>query len=147
MNGQMVKGEAMTSRTRPSQPREAPPAALGRLGAVFILVLLVAGCLALWLGVPAAALWLGSKLTDSFGWHMPVSLALAIPGMLALAAGLAWVNDLYLRVTGGRTVISRQVEIRRRGPLEPILIATLILAVAAFAVWFFLFAENPAVFA
>ena len=78
---------------------------------------------------------------------MPVALALAIPGMLALASGLAWLNDLYLRVTGGRTVISRQTEIRRRGPLEPMLIATLFLALIAFTVWFFVFAENPAVFA
>jgi len=67
--------------------------------------------------------------------------------MLATGAGLAWLNDLYLRVTGGRTVISRNTEIRRRGPLEPLLIATLVLALCAFTVWFFAFAENPAVFA
>lgn len=76
---------------------------------------------------------------------MPVALALAIPGMLALASGLAWLNDLYLRVTGGRTVNSGQTEIRRSGPLEPLLIATLALALATLVVWFFVFAENPAV--
>lgn len=138
-----IEGGPRRFEERRSGPRPTP----GRLAAGFILILLVGGCVLLWLGVPVGALWVSSKLTDSFGWHMPVALALAVPGMLAVAAGLAWVNDLYLRVTGGRTIISRNTEICRRGPLEPLLIATLVLALCAFAAWFFLFAENPAVFA
>jgi len=141
----MMGAEAMleTDRQVP-RPRAGRPASpLDRLAAAFILTVLAVGCFALWLGVPAGAMWLASKLTDSFGWHMPVTLALVIPGMLTLATGLAWVNRLYLRVTGGRIVVSRGNEVRRRGPLEPMLIATLALAFCALAAWFFLFAENP----
>lgn len=114
-----------------------------RFGAVLIVVLLTAGCAALWIGVPAGAMWLAGELTDSFGWHMPLALAMIVPGMLLLAALLAWLNDLYLRVTGGRHVGSPEVPIRRRGPLETLLVVTLLLALTALTVWFFVFARNP----
>lgn len=136
-----------------SQPRSGPPprrgsglrpAPLARGGSLLILLLLLGGCFALWIGVPAAGLWLSSKLTDSFGWHMPLALLIVVPGMLAMAAALAWLNDLYLRVTGGRIVGSPQAPVRRRGPLEPLLVASLVVAACAFAFWFFVLAENPA---
>lgn len=133
-----MPGVNVAARAYPS--RRVTPR--GRLGSILILALLAAGCLVLWLGVPAGGMWLSAKLTDSFGWHMPVALVLIVGGMLVLAAGLAWLNDLYLRVTGGHFV-SSEAPIRRRGPLEPMLIATLVLAACAFAAWFFLLAENP----
>jgi hypothetical protein len=107
------------------------------------MALLIAGCLALWIGVPAGALWLSGELTDSFGWHMPIALALLLPGMLGAALLLIWLNGLYLRITGGATIATREGEVRRRGPLEPLLVATLLLALISLFVWFFGFAENP----
>lgn len=124
-----------------SSPRAA--SAFDRLAAAFILTLLVAGCFTLWLGIPAGGMWLAAQVTSSFGLHMPVALLLAVSGMLAWAMGLSWLDRLYLRVTGGETVRSGDAEIRRRGPLEPLLIASLLLAFAAFVVWFLAFAENP----
>lgn len=114
-----------------------------RIAATFLFILLAVGCFALWIAVPAGGMWLAAELTPSFGWHMPVALVLVVGGMIALGAGLAWVDGLYLRVTGGEIVESRGVGIRRRGPLEPMLVATLVLAACAFCAWFFLFAENP----
>jgi hypothetical protein len=114
-----------------------------RLAAGFVLALLIAGCLVLWVGVPAGALWLSGELTDSFGWHMPIALALLLPGMLLVAVALAWLNGLYLRISGGEVIRTRDGETRRRGPLEPLLVATLMLALISLFVWFFGFAENP----
>ena len=126
-----------------TQTRSNPSS--NRLGAAFVAMLLAAGCLALWIAVPVCAMWLAGELTDSFAWHMPIAMALVVPGMVAVAAGLAWLNDLYLRLTGGRVEASPQgLRVRRRGPLEPLLIAALVLALCSFAAWFLLFAENPA---
>ena len=61
---------------------------------------------------------------------------------------LFWLNGLYLRVTG---VLDRLVEDeeeadwqrRVRGPLEPMLVASFVVALVALCVWFFVFAESP----
>jgi hypothetical protein len=111
----------------------------------FVLGVMAVGCLVLWIGVPLGALWVGSKLTDSAGLHMPISLVLAIAGMFVIATGLAWVNGLYLRMTGGEARNIRGLVLRRTGPLEPMLATCLVLAIVAFLVWFFVLAENPTV--
>jgi hypothetical protein len=115
-----------------------------RLGSAFVLALLASGCLALWIAVPLAGMWLAGQMTDSFAWHMPLAMALIVPGMIAFAAVLAWLNDLYLRITGGDLeTLGGGFRARRRGPLEPLLVGALVLAACAFAAWFLVFAENP----
>jgi hypothetical protein len=131
-----------TRRDRRPIPRAAT-LGFNRLAAGFVMALLIAGCLVLWIGVPAGSLWLSGELTDSFGWHMPIALVLLLPGMLGVALLLIWLNGLYLRITGGETIATGEGEIRRRGPLEPLLVATLVLALISLFVWFFGFAENP----
>jgi hypothetical protein len=112
---------------------------------IFVLAVLVAGCAVLWLGVPAGGLWLAGQITASFGPHLVLALVFIVAGMAALGAALSWVNELYLRVSGGRIVISSGEPVSRRGPLEPMLVATLFLAVVSFAAWFLLIAENPTI--
>lgn len=114
-----------------------------RAAQVFCFLLLVCGCLVLWIGVPVGAMWLAGRLTDSFGAHMPIALALTIAGMLVVGIALAWLNDLYLRVSGGEIVISHARPVRRRGPLEPMLAVCFAAAALAFAFWFLVLAENP----
>ena len=63
---------------------------------------------------------------------------------------LFWLNRLYLRVTGVLARLEadqREAGWSRRvgGPLEPLLIASLVIAVIAFAVWFLVYAEDPLV--
>jgi hypothetical protein len=116
-----------------------------RPGALFVLLLLSLGCLVLWVGVPLAAMWLAGELTDSFAWHMPLALVLVVTGMVIFATLLSWLNDLYLRLTGGRMELHEDLPVRRRGPLESLLVAALLLAAVSFAVWFFVLAENPLV--
>src|SRR5207247_2652164 len=73
---------------------------LDRLAAAFILILLAAGSLVLWVGIPFGGLWFFSKVTDSWNGHFLLSLVLIPLAMAAYAPVLFWLNGLYLRVTG-----------------------------------------------
>ena len=116
----------------------------GRLAAAwFVLVVLTLGSFALWIGVPAGSLWVASHLTESSGLHLPIALAVMIPGMFAAGLLLSWLNLLYLRITGGEIVGAGAYRARRKGPLEPLMVASFVLAIICLFVWFFFFAENP----
>jgi hypothetical protein len=130
--------EAMGTTMESSSPRTT-------LAAHFTFVVLLLGCLVLWFGVPVLGVWLAGQLTDNSGYHLPISMLLIVPGMFAVAVALAWVNNLWLRITGGEVVEVRGVPVRRRGPLEVMLPICGILAVIALIVWFFVWAENPSV--
>jgi hypothetical protein len=125
-----------------------------RLAAGFLLVLLSIGSLTLWVGVPAGWLWLASKIADSGSAH----LALGIVGMpvaiVLFALVLAWINRLYMRVVWSPRQLEELEELDDeevgelripRGPLEPLLVVSLVLSVVALFVWFFVLAENPTV--
>lgn len=109
----------------------------------FVLLLLAVGSFALWIGVPAGSLWLASHLTESSGLHLPIALAVMIPGMFAAGVLLSWLNSLYLRITGGEIAGTGAFRARRKGPLEPLMVASFLLAVVCLFIWFFFFAENP----
>ena len=113
-----------------------------RLVALFLLGVMAAGCLMLWIGIPVGVLWGLSKLTDSFSAHFVLGL-LGVPAAMALfSPALFWVNGLYLRVTGA---LDPQDEDARQlhGPLELFLYISMAIAVVALFVWFFAFASNP----
>lgn len=125
------------------------PARYGeRLAGAFVLGVLTLACAFFWIGIPAAVLWVLGELTDSSTSHY-VGALVAIPlAMAAFSPALLWLNRLYLRVTGVLRRLERdQIEAgwqrRVRGPLEPLLVICLALAVVALIVWFVLFAENP----
>jgi hypothetical protein len=123
--------------------RTSAAPSLHRLAAALVLVVLAAGCVVLWVGVPIGGVWLAGQLTASSGYHLPLALLLIVPAMFLVAVALAWVNSLWLRITGGEVVLVRQVPVRRRGPLEVMLPVCGILAAIALVIWFLLFAENP----
>jgi hypothetical protein len=109
-----------------------------RIVAGFLLVLLAAGSLWLWIGMPALSLWAVAQVTESPSRHLVLGLLSVPAGMILFAPLLFWVNGLYLRVTGAH----RRVEdeeggelLRVRGPLEPILVWSFAIAVVALAVW------------
>lgn len=121
-----------------------------RAAATFLLVVLALGCLTFFIGIPVAFLWTLSKLTDSFATHFVGGLV-GIPIAMALfSPALFWVNGLYLRVTAARSddedwdELDDEPRFRARGPLEPMLVASFMVALIALVVWFFFFAENPA---
>src|SRR5436190_2829080 len=68
--------------------------------AIFLLGVMAAGCLVLWIGIPIGVLWGLSKLTDSFSAHFVLGLVGVPVAMALFSPALFWVNGLYLRVTG-----------------------------------------------
>jgi ABC-type dipeptide/oligopeptide/nickel transport system permease component len=127
---------------------EARTVTADRIAGAFVLVVLAACCLVFWIGVPLAVLWGLSKATDESATHFVAGL-LGVPlAMAAFSPLLFWLNNLYLRVTG---VLDRQAEDeeesgwqrRLRGPLEPMMMLSLVVAIVALCVWFFFVAEGP----
>jgi Na+/H+ antiporter NhaD/arsenite permease-like protein len=119
--------------------------ALDRVAAMFILLLLGAGSLVLWIGIPYGLLWFFSRVTDSWNRHFLMSLVLIPIAMALFAPALFWLNGLYLRVTGVVRPDEEDDEpLRRiRGPLEFFLYMGMLAALIALTVWFFFFARNP----
>lgn len=121
---------------------------LERAVAALLLVLLAAGSLTLWIGVPAACLWLASRITDDATAHLQISVVTSIAAMVGVAWLLFRINHLYVRLVGPSAPPDDEDEDDEepryvRGPLEPILVGSLVIALIAFTVWFFAFAENP----
>jgi len=119
--------------------------ALDRAAAMFILVLLGAGSLFLWVGIPYGLLWFFARVTDSWNGHFLLSVVLIPIAMALFAPALFWLNGLYLRITGVLSPADDEEDQGRRlrGPLEIFLYLGMIAAVAALTIWFFFFAENP----
>lgn len=120
---------------------------LDRLAAGFLLLLLAAGSLVLWIGIPFGLLWFFSHVTDSRIGHFVMSLVLIPLAMVLFSPALFWLNALYLRVAGvlhaGDEDDDEESERRFRGPLELFLYAGMVLAFVALCVWFFFYASNP----
>jgi hypothetical protein len=134
----------MEARAMSAKPTSPPPR--DRVAGAFLLALLAVGCVVLWIGIPWGGMWLTGEIADSSASQFLYALALIPATMFVWALGLAWINNLYMRITG----IHRGDEEdepgswrRMRGPLEALLIASLALAIGALFVWFFLIAENP----
>jgi hypothetical protein len=118
-----------------------------RIAGAFVLAVLGLACVGWWIGVPAVTLWGLSQATDDFATHFVGGLV-GVPLLMAATAPiLIWLNALYLRVTGAvaraeadeeETGWRRQL----RGPLEPMLFVSLVVAFLALTIWFFFIAET-----
>jgi hypothetical protein len=105
------------------------------LGALLLLVMVLGG-LALWIGVPVAVLWALGKATDSPTEHLILGL-LAVPlGMAFWGLVLALLNAVYLRVSGfAPRSNGGEWSPRLRGPLDRILVASALVALVALLGW------------
>lgn len=120
-----------------------------RMVAAFLWLLMALGSLAMWVGVPAAWLWIAGKITSDQAQHITLSVIGVPLAIIIWARGLFWLNRLYMRVTMPR--LMRELEETPedeeprviRGPLEPLLVGSLVVALVVMAVWFFIFAERP----
>jgi hypothetical protein len=119
------------------------PSVRDRVAAGFLLVLLGVGCLVLWIGIPWGGMWLTGEIADSSASQYLYALLLIPAAMLVFALALAWINSLYLRITGVHRGDEPGSWRRVRGPLETFLVASLAVAIVALLVWFFTSAENP----
>ena len=119
-----------------------------RILGTFVLAVMTLACVGWWIGVPLLTLWGLGQVTDDGPTHFVGGL-IGVPLMMVLTAPiLIWLNGLYLRVTGILARAEADEEEsgwsrRLRGPLEPLMFASLAIAIVALFVWFFVFAENP----
>lgn len=120
-----------------------------RLVAAFLWLLMAVGSLAMWVGVPAGFLWVAGKVTADQAQHIMLSVIGVPLAIILWARGLFWLNRLHMRVT--RPLLIRELEEAPddepprpiRGPLEPLMVGSLAVAIVAMAIWFFFFAETP----
>jgi hypothetical protein len=133
-----------------AQTASTGPRVSDRLASAFLLVLMSVGCLVLWIGIPIGCLWLAAKWSDSNAEHFLYVLPMVLVGMAVFAKFLFWLNRLYVRVTLGAHAVEADAEADEwdeprwvRGPLETLLVGSLVIAIIALFAWFFLLAENP----
>jgi heme/copper-type cytochrome/quinol oxidase subunit 2 len=102
-------------------------------------VIVLAGSVVLWIGVPVGWLWIGSRLQASTS--LSTAIGVMMIGMFltvcVLLTALARVNRRHVELQEARGVY-------RSGPtpLETVLVASAVLALAGFVVWFFGFSGS-----
>jgi uncharacterized membrane protein YbhN (UPF0104 family) len=98
------------------------------------------GSLALWLGVPAAWLWVGSKVqgeTGSVGDAILVMMLGIAVSIAILVQSLSWLNRRHVEVRA-----ARGLDVGDATALERVLVASGALVLVGFAVWFFGFSGS-----
>jgi hypothetical protein len=133
---------------------------LGRangLAATVLVLLMVLGSLTLWLAVPVAWLWIGSRIDSSLDASLRAygAIAAGVPAtMLVIFWLLRRIDLAHQRVTGSiptkrlapawRRSLTEERDVHpQSSALDVILAGTAVSAVIALVVWFFLFAGSP----
>jgi hypothetical protein len=122
-----------------------------------VLVLLMAlGSVVMWIGVPLGLIYLASHLSGSsnpsVGPYLLILIGLPV-GMAIIGKLLGWLDRLHSRLTGRvddrrrpaawmRSLRAERVSTRSTGVLDRVMLISVVLAVAVFAVWFFGFAGS-----
>ena len=123
--------------------------------ALLLVLLMAAGSVVLWIGVPVGWLWVASHMTDTsaptLGPYLLVIFAIPI-SMFILGKLLTKTNHLYERVTGQDAEVRVQLpwhkslrdssDTRRATVLDVVMIVSVGVALTALAIWFFLFAGS-----
>ena len=108
------------------------------VGATLVLLIMFIGSLVLWIGTPLLWLWVGSQIqgaTSSLGTALAVSFLGVVVTIMLLAGVLAKLSNVY---QANRR--SRGLDDTGHYVLETVLVVSAGLTLAAFVVWFFLFA-------
>ena len=108
--------------------------------AILVLAIMFVGSLVLWVGVPVAALFVGSKVqtaTDSIGAAMAAMTLMVIGSLVVLVPLLGWLNRTYMeiRVARGRQDLGN-------APLEGVIVVSAAIAIVGFGIWFLFFAGT-----
>lgn len=112
------------------------PRPIDRAASRFVLIVLGLGCLVFWAGIPTGGIWLGGMIGNDFAQQLVLALGIVTLGMLMMSAVLGWLNELYLRTTGGAVVAMEDgTTFRRRGPLEAVLVGSLLPLALALVLW------------
>jgi hypothetical protein len=128
------------------------------VGALLIAAM-VAGSVAMWMAVPYVWIWVASQVADTQG-HLTLApvmiIIVCIPAsMIAIAFGLARLNDLYYRVT--ETAVDERPQQaawlhsmrgdrapkRQRTVLDTVMVISVVVALIALEAWYILLAGSP----
>jgi hypothetical protein len=107
-------------------------------GGALVVAIMVIGSIVLWAGTPLAWLWIGAQVqgaTQSLGTALVAAFAGVIVSILLLASLLARLSDLYRA-----NCVARGLDDPGHVVLESVLVVSAGIALAAFTIWFFLFA-------
>jgi len=108
------------------------------VGATLVLLIMLIGSLVLWIGTPLLWLWVGSQVqgaTSSLGTALGVSFIGVVATIMLLAGILAKLSNVY---QANRR--SRGLQDTGHYVLEAVLVVSAGITLAAFVIWFFLFA-------
>jgi hypothetical protein len=124
----------------------------------FVVAIMVLGAFSMWTVIPFGWIWIGSKLSDtqqpSGGPYMVVFIGI-VCSIIAMAWVLSRLNRLYARITGSTKLSARYLPAwkkslsdERESPhgmsvLEAVILASVLLAGLAMAIWFFVAAGSP----
>jgi hypothetical protein len=126
--------------------------------AVLLVLLMAAGSVVMWIGVPLGLIWLASSLTDStqpsMGPYLLILVGLPI-GMFAIGKLLGALDRAHGRLTGRTdegpqraawlqsTRDERAPKRRQRSVLDTVMIVSVLLAIVVGGIWFLAFAGSP----
>jgi hypothetical protein len=126
--------------------------------AIVLVLLMAAGSVVMWIGLPLGLIWLASALTDSsqpsMGPYLLILLGLPV-GMFAIGKLLGMLDRAHGRVTGRiddgpqRAAWLRSMRDERgprrkqRSVLDTVMIVSVLLALLVGAIWFLAFAGSP----
>ncbi len=125
--------------------------------AILLVLLMAAGSIVMWVGLPLGLIWLASSLTTSsqpsLGPYLLILIGLPV-GMVIIGKALGSLDRMHGRITGrGEDERQRAAWLQsmrdERGPqrkqrsvLDTVMIISVLLAIVAGAVWFFAFAGS-----
>ena len=109
----------------------SPHPGFKRLLAATLVPVMGAGCLVLWIGIPLAWLRIGSWFSDTGLVVMVVALVACPITMVVWGWALYRLNDVYVQLTG-----------QERPVLDTMLVLSVLLAIPAMAIWFFVLAPG-----
>jgi hypothetical protein len=125
--------------------------------AILLVLLMAAGSILMWVGLPLGLIWLASSLTSSsqpsLGPYLLILIGLPV-GMVIIGKALGSLDRMHGRITGrlddGRRRDAwlqsmrdeRGPKRRQRSVLDTVMIISVLLAIVLGAVWFFGFAGS-----
>jgi hypothetical protein len=129
----------------------------GAAAGIVVLVMVV-GAFSLWTVIPFGWIWIGSKVSDTqqpSGGPYLVVFAGIVVSICAMAWILSRLNRVYVRITGSTRLPRRYLPAWRKSlsdertsaygmsVLEAVILASVLLAGLAMAIWFFVVAGSP----
>jgi heme/copper-type cytochrome/quinol oxidase subunit 2 len=107
------------------------------LSGLILLVIMLGGGIALWIGVPVGWLYVGSQVegkTHSLGTAILVMMLGAVISILVIVPMLGWLNQKHLELRE-----ARGLETHGGTALEAVMTISAGIALLAFGAWFLLF--------